>query len=104
MTTLVRMEYLTANGWVVGHAGIALLNPQGYVDRLAAKRKFGRCIELDDRLQPTGTVWAPAKLPNRKDLRPSDTRVPHLPDPTDQRRCPWCEKHHGDPFDGSCLI
>lgn len=58
--TLVRLEYRTPNGWVIGHKGIALLHPGRYVERLAEKGKIGRAIALDDQLQPTGQVWGGA--------------------------------------------
>lgn len=100
--TLVRLEYLTPGGWVVGHAGVNLLHPERYVERLAERKKFGRAIELDDMLQPTGQVWEPEELPDPATLVPSDTAVPKLPEP--DKQCPFCGDEHRPPFDGSCLI
>lgn len=102
--TLVRLEYLTPDGWVCGHAGINLLDPQRYVDRLLDRRKFGRAIVLDDRLQPRGRVYAPPDLPDPSQLVPTATRVPGLPDPERRGMCPHCDSYHGDPFDGTCLL
>ena len=62
-SSLYHLEYLTPDGWVTGHRGVRLLDPQRYVDRLASNGKFGRATTLDDRLAPTGEVFAPADLP-----------------------------------------
>lgn len=57
MPTLVRIEHLTPRGeWVVDHAGVNLLDPQAYVERIA-ERRMTRCIGLDDRLQATGHIY-----------------------------------------------
>lgn len=101
---LYRIEYLTPNGWEVGHAGIALLDPQGYVDRLLERKKYGRAITLDGKLQPRGKVYAPADLPDPSELVPTGTRIPGLPDPARKSMCRHCDTYHGDPFDGSCLL
>lgn len=71
--TFVRLEYLTRDGWQVGHEGIELLYPQRYVDRLYEKSKFGRTIDLS-----TGEMLEPPELPDPSQLRPSTTRVPSL--------------------------
>jgi hypothetical protein len=102
MSTLVRLEYLTPDGWVVAHAGIALLDPQRYVDRLTARKKFGRCTVLDGSLQATGKVYQPDNLPDPKTLVPSDTQIPKLPEP--EKTCPLCDSEHPKPWDGSCLL
>lgn len=99
-----RLEYYTPEGWKTGHAGIALLNPQRYVERLEERNKYGRALELGEDLKPTGKKWEPAKLPPRSKLVPTDTRQYGLPDPKRRGMCQWCEQYHGDPFDGSCLI
>ena len=98
MSTLCRLEILTPQGWWVSHAGIALLNPGRYVERLAARNKFGRATELDDRLQPTGTVWEPANLPDPASLVPAvdGSRAPVLP-------CSLCGEA-GHRFEGECLL
>lgn len=87
---LVRLEYLTREGWVVGHAAINLLDPGRYVERLAAKGKFGRATELD-----TGEVWEPAELPDLALLYPSDNKVPSV-------KCHFCEGTGHAP--GECLL
>lgn len=95
---LVRLEYLTANGWVVGHKAVNLLHPGRYVERLSDKGKFGRATELDDRLQPTGQVWTteiPAEAMER--LAASGTDIPAV-------ACIICSQQHGPPYDGSCLL
>lgn len=102
MSTLVRIEYLTADGWTVGHAGIALLDPARYVERLSARLKFGRAIELDDHLQPCGKVWEPDSLPDPHDLVPSRTAIPKLREPG--KTCPVCDEEHPPPFNGGCLL
>lgn len=99
--TLCRLEYLTPTGWVVGHAGVSLLDPARYVERLTERAKFGRAIELGDDLKPTGVVWEPPNLPlDPTVLVPSDTRIPKLPD----KICPLCDEGHTGPYDGSCLL
>ncbi|WP_027860115.1 hypothetical protein [Marmoricola sp. URHB0036] len=60
--TLCRLEYLTTNGWAVGHAGIALLHPARYVERLTARGKFARCTELNPDLSE-GRVHVSPNLP-----------------------------------------
>jgi hypothetical protein len=45
--TFCRLEYLTPAGWATGHAGIALLHPRRYVERLAKRGKIGRVTLLD---------------------------------------------------------
>ena len=99
--TLVRLEYLTPGGWVVGHKAMNLLHPARYVERLAARNKFGRATALDSQLQPTGQVWCPRELPDPATLRPTDTPIPAAPvAPT----CIVCSRKHEPPYDGSCLI
>ena len=78
-TFLCRLEYLTPEGWAVGHHGVGLLDPGAYVVRLRKNGKFGRATVLDDRLQPTSEVYVSADLPNLADLRPSSTRIPAIP-------------------------
>jgi hypothetical protein len=41
MTNFGRLEYQTRAGWVNGHAGISLQDPQRYVDRLGQPRIVG---------------------------------------------------------------
>lgn len=53
--TLYRLDYLTEAGWEHGHAGIALVDPQRYVDRLTSR--VARASTLDERLQPTGETF-----------------------------------------------
>jgi hypothetical protein len=97
--TLVRLEYLTPDGWVVGHKALNLLSPARYVERLLARGKFGRATALDDELQPTGEVWVTDELPEPAQLAPTDTAIPGLL-PT----CIVCSEQHDPPYDGSCLI
>jgi hypothetical protein len=35
-----RLDYLTKIGWVEGHAGIALVEPQRYIDKLLAGKEI----------------------------------------------------------------
>jgi hypothetical protein len=78
--TFVRLEYLTRDGWVKGHAGLTLQDPARYVERLLDKDKFGRAVELSDvDLSPTGVVWAPSETPDPSTLLPSQTAIPALP-------------------------
>lgn len=110
--TLCRLEYLTRNGWVVGHAGVALLDPEAYVTRLEANGKVGRCTELDDHLQPSGQVWVAKVIPNPEDVPESlldrlvatnagDSRIPRLK-PEDEE-CEMCLGTLCD-GDGMCLL
>jgi len=100
--TLCRIEYLTPDGWKVGHAGMNLLHPERYVERLPDRNKFGRATELDDSLQPTGKVWAPPKdrLPDPAELRylgNGNPNVPELPP-----ACGLCGDR--DHREGMCLL
>lgn len=104
MSILCRLEYMTRAGWVTGHAGIALLDPGRYVERLAANGKFGRALELDDRLQPTLRRWEPAKLPDPKDLVPATVGNPAVPQLRKSAACPHCDEQHSPPYDGRCMI
>jgi hypothetical protein len=47
--TLCRLEYwnLATGEWIVAHAGIALLQPRRYVERLVVKGKIGRVTVLE---------------------------------------------------------
>lgn len=49
MPSFCRLEVwnVASGDWVVAHAGIALLHPQRYVERLAAKGKAARVILVD---------------------------------------------------------
>lgn len=102
--TLCRLELYTPQGWVRNGPDVNLLFPERYPARLEERKKYGRAIELDDRLKPTGRKWEPRKLPPRAKLVPTDTPAYGLPDPERRGMCQWCAKYHGDPFDGSCLI
>jgi hypothetical protein len=98
--TLCRLEYLTPSGWVVGHAGMNLLDPGRYVERLATHNKFGRATELDESLQPTGKVWAPDNVPNPRDLTYNGNGNPNIPELLPE--CGMCgERDHKE---GLCLL
>lgn len=99
--TLVRLEYLTRDGWVTGHKAMSLLNPARYVERLLARGKFGRATALDDDLQPTGQVWVADELPAPEQLAASDTRIPAVPA---YDACTHCGQQHQPPYDGMCLV
>lgn len=103
--TLCRLEYLTRKGWVMGHAGINLLHPERYVERLTDRGKFGRCTVLDDRLQPTGTVYVSPNIPDDLSVLVNDPpyRTPRLPNDKD-KRCEFCEDVHAAPWNGTCLL
>lgn len=100
MPTLCRIEYLTPDGWKVGHAGMNLLHPEGYVARLEANNKFGRATELDGDLQPTGKVWEPKKLPRLEDLHYNGKGNPNVP--ALRPACSLCSSRKHD--DGMCLL
>lgn len=51
---LCRLEFWTPTGWVTAHAGVALLHPARYVERLGTRGKIGRVTLLD-----TGTTIQP---------------------------------------------
>ena len=101
--TLCRLDHWTPDGWQTVEPAVALLFPARFPERLEAKGKFGRAVELDAQLQPTGAVHPPSRLPNRRTLVPVGTGW-GVPDPRRRVQCPHCETYHGDPFDGSCLI
>jgi hypothetical protein len=103
--TLCRLEYLTRKGWVVGHAGIALLHPDRYVERLTERGKFGRCTELDGMLQPTGKVHISPNIPEDLSVLVADPphRIPRMPTDKD-KRCDYCEDVHPAPWNGTCLL
>lgn len=42
-----RLEYLTSEGWSVGHHGVNLLYPHRYPERLAANGKVGRVVIVE---------------------------------------------------------
>jgi hypothetical protein len=49
-----RIEYRTRRGWAIGHAGINLMDPQKYIDKLAKGGTIGRAIAVD-----TGEIFEP---------------------------------------------
>jgi hypothetical protein len=64
-----RLEYLTTAGWVVGHAGMALQDPQKYVDGLANRGPrddrppvYARFVVLDENFKPS-MKFEPAEVP-----------------------------------------
>lgn len=110
--TLCRLEYLTREGWVVGHAATNLLHPAKYVERLEANGKVGRCTELDDSLQPTGQVWVAKAIPDPDNIPESilerlvyrdvgDPKKPVLAD--EDEECAFCLGTLCE-GDGTCLI
>jgi hypothetical protein len=74
-----KLEYLTAEGWVVGHHGVNLLHPERYVERLTARGKFARCT-----IKETGEVF----------------ETPNAPDPSEM--CTICSSTEHP--SGCCLI
>jgi hypothetical protein len=54
-----KLEYLTADGWVVGHHGVNLLYPERYVERLTARGKWARCTIVE-----TGEVFESPNTPD----------------------------------------
>lgn len=95
--TLVRLEYLTRDGWVVGHKAMNLLHPERFVQRLLDRGKFGRATALDEELQPTGQVWQSDVDVDPERLTKTDTAIPAL-------SCIHCSQQHGPPYDGMCLL
>ena len=66
---LCRLEYERPDGtWALGHAGVALLHPEKYPERLAKKGKRGRVTVLDERLQPTDTVYLGPEVEHPKEI------------------------------------
>lgn len=57
--TFVRIEYWNPvrQDWVTGHAGMNLMNPARYVQKLAERGTIARAIELDDENQPREIVY-----------------------------------------------
>jgi hypothetical protein len=110
--TLCRLEYLTRQGWVVGHSGVNLLNPAGYVERLTAHGKVGRAAALDDRLQPNGEVWVSPEIPDPDNIPESvlerlvktDVGNPAIPRlKAEDEECEFCLGTICD-GDGTCLL
>jgi hypothetical protein len=77
-----RLEYLTTAGWVKGHGDLALMDPERYVAKMASRLDddkagegaWARCLEIDERLQPTGVVFEPPGLPPFEEAPPSRLR------------------------------
>jgi hypothetical protein len=101
---MCRLDHWTPRGWETVQPAVALLDPARYPARLEEASKYGRAVELDEALQPTGREWAPSTLPKRTELVPTDSSAWGLPDPNRRGQCRHCDGYHGDPFDGSCLI
>lgn len=107
MPTLTRLEYLTPQGWVVGHAAMNLLDPERYTVRLAAKGKFGRATVLAEDLQPTDTVYVTPGVPEDLSVLVPDppSPIPKVPTAGEKTAaCPHCGEVHHAPFDGGCLL
>lgn len=81
--TLCRLEQWNAKRgeWSVIHAGINLLHPERYSQRLAANGKVARCIETD-----TGIIHQA------------------VPDPEPLPVCPYCGDRHSEVDHGMCLL
>lgn len=81
-----RLEYWNPvkQEWEHAHAGISLLHPRRYVERLVPKGKQGRVTILDGDLQPIHVLTGPpvAKYPT----------------------CSYCGDDHPEPHDGACLL
>lgn len=75
--TLCKLEEWTGRTWITRHAGIALLQPERYVQRLAVKGKVGRVTLLE-----TGQIISP---------------IPDEP-------CSYCDGSHPGPVSGMCLL
>lgn len=108
---LCRLEYLTREGWVVGHASINLLYPDRYVERLEANGKVGRCTELLDDATD-GRVWVASTIPDPDNIPASlldrlvyrdvgNPKVPVLV--AEDEECEFCLGTLCD-GDGSCLL
>lgn len=96
-----RLEYHTSAGWVVGHAGMALQDPQAYVDGLAKRQKdkepapvIARFVTLDENFQP-GKVFRPAAVPPFHES-PGGAPVTRV------KECAACGGEHGRRFE--CLL
>jgi hypothetical protein len=101
---LTKIEYLTRDGWVVGHACVALLHPERYVERLTDHGKFGRATVLNEDLSDSDEVYLSPNLPeDRMRLVSSSTHIPRLM-VAGEVQCPVCDDVHPKPFDGSCLL
>lgn len=110
--TLCRLEYLTREGWVVGHAAISLLEPARYVERLEGNGKVGRATVLDDTLKPTDTVYVASTIPDPDNIPASildrlfatqngNPAIPVLRD--EEAECDFCLGTLCD-GDGTCLL
>ena len=84
--TFCRLEMWQKDGWYVVNAGINLLYPHRYPERLAANGKVGRVIIVD-----TGEIIQLEEKPEQYIAR-------------SRQVCDLCGETHKPPFDGSCLI
>lgn len=87
MVTFGRIEYLTSAGWVNGHAGINLVDPQRYVDGL---KVHGRFTEIDEDF-----------LPGKVILPTTEKPVGGVP-VAKIRECSACQGQHDTPWE--CLL
>lgn len=90
---LCRLEYWDGGEWVLGHAAINLLYPARYVERLEGNGKVGRVTLLD-----TGEVIQKAD-PASGPVDPVLSRLR-----VSVAACPYCDKRHNLPHDGTCLL
>lgn len=83
--TLVKLEQWNSKTreWVVQHHAINLLHPETYVTRLASQGKIARVTDVE-----TGEMFPHDGTPNDPPGAP----------------CEFCEEHHVEPSNGSCLI
>lgn len=81
--TVTRLELWDARlgDWTVAHAGVPLLHPERYSERLAANGKVARAIVVE-----TGEVFQSCETPAKA--------------PT----CEYCGERHAEPHDGACLL
>lgn len=58
--TFVRLEYwsVMSGDWTVGHAGINLMNPTVYVQKLAKDGLIARAVEVDTGMTVYGSEGA----------------------------------------------
>ena len=84
-TTVCRLEYWDprTNSWTVGHAGVPLLHPRRYCERMANGGKVARVT-----LTETGEV----------------IQILPTPEPEEVVSCDLCGSAHPLPHDGACLL
>lgn len=83
-----KLEYWnpSTGEWEIGHAGVNLVHPDRYPDRLWKNGKLGRVtVYADGSITEVDRIICPRQ-------------------PKKQPSCDHCDLRHAEPHDGSCLL